>query len=299
MLSQQLVKGGIEFTLKIDSQLDSHEVHTVSALRNEGRRVQDTHDLNQKIHAEDAKASRLTRTHLTIESLEEEASHTKPTNDNTFTFDDTVIIWRKKVEKLSTVAFWDKLHLKEDYKKMWKQARATMIFLGSMSVKRKTRKVLSPLHPPWKAHCKRVNWGDKMKHNFNWGKTGCYLYSANSIYSTVTSHTKAKTFILAYLSQIKFISKHMYSYLWFNGDGLGFDDKSARKDDIMFLFVRHVESAFLDDNIEPAEMALVERCRETNPHYKYTIEMEDGCNSDSDRDDTEIMCSDENEPNNE
>ena len=89
----------------------------VSALRKEGRRVQDTCNLNRRIHAEDEKASRFTRTQLTIQSVKEKASRTKPTNDDTFTFENTVITWCEKVEKLSTVAFWDKLHPKEDYKK--------------------------------------------------------------------------------------------------------------------------------------------------------------------------------------
>ena len=48
-------------------------------------------------------------------------------------------------------------------------------------------------------------------------------------------------------------------------------DKSVKKDDIMFLFVRHVESAFSGDVVQPAEIALVGMCREVDSHYAYVI----------------------------
>ena len=122
-----------------------------------------------------------------------------------------------------------------------------------------------------------------MVKNFNWGESGCLLYSASSIYASITSHNKAKNHIAEYLSQVKGIAKLVHSFLWFDGKGIGsnnsgqstgigFDDPSVKKGDIMFLFVRHVESVFSEDALAPAEIALIDGVREINPHWGYTVE---------------------------
>ena len=87
------------------------------------------------------------------------------------------------------------------------------------------------------------------------------------------------------MGQAKEITKRIYSFLWFDGKGMdsdnknqsyiGFDDLSVKKGDLMFLFVRHVESVFSQDAIAPAEMALVECVREINPHWEYVLKRED------------------------
>ena len=85
------------------------------------------------------------------------AAVTKPTNDATFVFDPIVICWRENVEKMSTVTFWENLQPKEEFKIMWKQARQSMIWIDSVSVKPKLKKVKNKktINP------KRLNWGDK------------------------------------------------------------------------------------------------------------------------------------------
>ena len=92
------------------------------------------------------------------------------------------------------------------------------------------------------------------------------MYAKKSIYSSITSRTRARVFIAAYLSQVKEITKRIYSFIRFNDKG-EFVDKSVKKDDIMFLFVRHVDSAFSGDVVQPAEIALVGVCRAVDPHY--------------------------------
>ena len=49
------------------------------------------------IVGEDAKATRLARSKLTVTQVRQLAMTTKPTNDATFTFDGTVIVWREKI----------------------------------------------------------------------------------------------------------------------------------------------------------------------------------------------------------
>ena len=55
---------------------------------------------------------------------------------------------------------------------------------------------------------------------------------------------------------MKELTKLIYSFIKFDESG-GFEDKSVKKDDINFLFLRYVENAFSGDIIQPAEMALV------------------------------------------
>ena len=63
---------------------------------------------------------------------------------------------------------------------------------------------------------------------------------------------------------------HEDAFIRFNDNG-EFVDKSMKKDDIMFLFVRHVESVFSGDVVQAAEIALVSMCREVDSHYASVI----------------------------
>ena len=69
---------------------------------------------------------------------------------------------------------------------------------------------------------------------------------------------RAKVFISAYASQVKELIKRIYSFVKFDESG-GFEDKSVKKDDINFLFLRYA-----GDIIQPAEMAVVNMCREVD-----------------------------------
>ena len=97
------------------------------------------------------------------------------------------------------------------------------------------------------------------------------MYAKQSIYVSITSHTRAKVFITAYMSQVKELTKLIYSFIKCDDNDV-FEDKSVKKDDINFLFLRYVENAFLGDIIQPAEMALINMCREVDSHFTYTVE---------------------------
>ena len=106
MLSKQLVEGGIKYAEQVMVELVPDEITTVTKVKFEGRRRQDAINLQKRILGEDEKASCLTRTKLTIEGVQVLALATKLTNDATFTFDATVLLWHEKVEKMSTATFW-------------------------------------------------------------------------------------------------------------------------------------------------------------------------------------------------
>ena len=97
------------------------------------------------------------------------------------------------------------------------------------------------------------------------------MYAENAIYSKITSRAQAKIFIGVYLTQAKEIMKMIYSFIWFNEKG-GFIDKVVKKDDIMFLFIRNVESVFSGKVAQPAEARLMSMCREVDQHYHYVLE---------------------------
>ena len=80
-----------------------------------GRGSQDTDNLEKRILGGYKKASRLTRTKLTIDEVRVLALGKKPTNDATFSFNAIVLRLRKKVEKMSTLALWDKINPKEEF----------------------------------------------------------------------------------------------------------------------------------------------------------------------------------------
>ena len=132
---------------------------TVTNVKLVDHRRHDTGNLEKRILGNDEKASRLTRTELTIDGVRALALARNPTNDATFTFNAVVLHWREKVEKMSTVIFWDKLNPKEEFKKTWTQARGAMIWVVSMLLKPKLKKANNN-----KARNPTLlNWGDKRK----------------------------------------------------------------------------------------------------------------------------------------
>ena len=102
-------------------------------------------------------------------------------------------------------------------------------------------------------------------------ETGNQLYAPGSKYRSITSYTKANDFISEYMSMTRRVTKLIYSYIRFNDKGT-FDNMSVQKNNIQFLFVRYVESAFGGEAIEPAENALVNTSRQVDQHYTYTID---------------------------
>ena len=114
--------------------MTAEDIPSITKVYKDGRRKLDTKNLQKQISNEDAKSSRLTRTQLTAEAIQELASNTKPTNDATFTFDAVVILWRENVEEMCKVKFWDKLKPKSDYKQTWKIARRALIHINALSL---------------------------------------------------------------------------------------------------------------------------------------------------------------------
>jgi hypothetical protein len=135
MLCQQLVEKSAEYAERVSLEIDDDDnIPSVKRVAAIGRRKQDKDNLSKQIAAEDAKSSRLTRVQLTLATIQEVASKTKPTNDATFTFDGTVILWRDKVEEMCTVNFWNKLKPKAEFKSVWKMARRAFIHLDAISL---------------------------------------------------------------------------------------------------------------------------------------------------------------------
>ena len=134
MLCHQLIDGSAEYAERVSLELNEQEIPTVTEVKLIGRRKQDKENLEKQIINEDAKASRMTRTPLTIEAVQAVALTTKPTNNATFTFDGIVLLWREKVEQMCKVKFWNELKPKPEYKQTWKIARRAMIWIDALSL---------------------------------------------------------------------------------------------------------------------------------------------------------------------
>lgn len=276
MLCRQVLEGALGYAERVALELDDGDIPTVTEVKLDGRRKQDDENLRERIVGEDAKATRLTRSKLTVAQVRQLATTTKPTNDATFTFDGTVIIWREKIEELCTVSFWDRVCPKKKFRTTWIIARKSFIWMDVLSLK-----PLLPFKKDQLAGAKkereifnkeRWNWGNKHLPRrgpnegvFNLDKR----YEKQCIYSKITSHAQAKIFISQYISQVKEVSKLIHSFIHYNDDG-GFDDLSVKKEDIHFLFVHYREGTIDGDAVEPAELALVSTCRQVDPHYTYT-----------------------------
>ncbi len=297
MLCAQLVEGSREYADEVRSELSEADITTVSEMRDKGQRHQDKENLAIQIVYEDARVSRLTRTRLTNNSVQALARITRPTNDATFTFDGILILWRLKVKEMSKITFWDNITPSPTYKQTWKLARRSLIWIDSLTCKPKTvkkngKKISKRMPLTYKyGEGKRTSWNlDRAawNHNpesmpwtglsstedrmacFNWGPDGRSLYSAGSIYKSIKSKAGVKEFYGDYLRMATRASNLIYSFIK-TKDEEGFDDKSAKKDDILFLFIRYVDGAWDDDVIEPAENALVNTCRQIDKHYTYAV----------------------------
>ncbi|KAL7548072.1 hypothetical protein ACHAWF_011358 [Thalassiosira exigua] len=312
-LGQQLVEGSARFAKMVHEELEPDDVAGVKMIMLAGRRAQDKENLRKEVEYEDEKASRLTRTKLTMETVKELARATKPTNDALFTFDRTLISWREAIADMSKVSFWKEMNMNGNWKNNWVLARKSMIFIKHFSLKAWKGKIArySPRKPGWWGYpppskesrkpLKFVRWQDMGRLHvyenatvFNWGSAGSSLYADGSIFATITSKSKSEAFISEYLAMAKKVSKILYSYVK-AGDKGGFEDKSVIKDDVLFLFIRFVDGALDADKIVPAEEALVRACRGVDKHYKCALgdtdieDSGDGESSDDSDDDEGIL----------
>ena len=276
MMCGQVLERATEYAERVSRELDPDEIPTVTEVKLDGRRKQDSDNLAQRILGEDAKAGRLTRAQLSIAQVQQLATVTRPTNDATFTFDGTTLVWREKVDELCTGAFWDRVHPKKMFRSTWIVARKSFIWMDMLSLK-----PLLPYKTNLPEGSKREretnnkdkwNWGNKKVPRLGPNK-GVFRvderYAAQCIYGKITSHSQAKLFISQYIAQVKEVSKLIYSFIKYNDVG-GFTDLSVKKEDIHFLFVHYQAGAIVGDTVEPAEKALVNTCREVDPHYTYT-----------------------------
>ena len=101
------------------NELTKDEVSTVGGWKLSGCRAQDKENLQKQIMNKDRKSSRLTRKKLDISAWTEIARKTKPTNDATFVFNRTVLLWREKVDEMAKVKFWATLNPKTSFKATW------------------------------------------------------------------------------------------------------------------------------------------------------------------------------------
>ena len=276
MMCGQVLERATEYAERVSRELDADEIPTVTEVKLDGRRKQDSDNLAQRILGEDAKAGRLTRAQLSVAHVQQLATVTKPTNDATFTYDGTVLVWREKVDKLCTSAFWDRVHPKKMFRSTWILARKSLIWMDMLSLKPllpyKTNLPEGSKRERETNNKEKWNWGNKKVPRLGPNK-GVFRvdkrYAAQCIYGKITSHAQAKLFISQYIAQVKEVSKLIYPFIKYNDVG-GFTDLFVKKEDIHFLFVHYQAGAIVGDTVEPAEKALVNTCREVDPHYTYT-----------------------------
>ena len=87
----------------------------------------------------------------------------------------------------------------------------------------------------------------------------------------ITSYNKAKIPIHNYIKATKKITDKIFEYIKSNDEG-GFDDKSVEKSDLLFLFLRPVDSILDEEKFEPVEEALVNTCTYVDIHYTYILQ---------------------------
>jgi len=160
--------------------------------------------------------------------------------------------------------------------------------------KKKSKRVMKLLHRKYEGV------GGKMTC-YNWGDNGSALYAKGSIYDIITSKTRAKELVSSYIATTKKVTSHIYSFLKKEDGSTIIDNKSVKKTDIYFLFVRYVEEAWGGDVIVPAVNAAFNTSRDVDPHFKYTvqddatIEEEDDASVNRDIDGTAAVTIEDNE----
>ena len=318
-LCRQILDGAALFAERRANELTEDEISTVGEWKKSGRRAQDKVNLQKQITNEDRKASRLTRKKLDIIAITAIAMRTKPTNDATFTFNPLVILWREKVDEMCKVKFWATLNPKNNYKPTWRMARACLIHIdanpiakwqkgtphgpvirkrdGTVRVTKRNKKGTN--RQTYESTGTKLNEAGaevQLKWNyFDWGDVGWSLYCKNSIYGGLSSYSRANEHISEYLSVTRKLVKYIYSFIKCGDEG-GFHDKSVKKTDIQFLFVRYKADAFTGDEIVPAELAVCDSItRKVHDHFTYIVDKTNVENNNNNDDDGSMESGDESE----
>jgi len=130
---------------------------------------------------------------------------------------------------------------------------------------------------------------------FDWGDVGWILYRKHSIYGGISSYSRANEHISEYLSATRKLVNYIYSFIKCGDEG-GFHDKSVRKTDIQFLFVRYKANTFTGDEIVPAELAVWNSItRKVHDHFTYIVDKTNVENNNNNDDDGSIESGDESE----
>ena len=288
LLSKLMIDFADEMEDVMAKELSPGDLDTVTHWKNKGRRDQDKKNLSSEIMYENQRSSRLTRRQLTIEWVQTKATVTKPTNDATFEFNATVLFWREKVNTMCSWTFWNNVKPNNEYRKLWQLLRKSFIHIDCILFFETSKKTLAngkskkvmkilPRKYEWHGHIiDPEKWDGQVPNKglacYNWGASGCSLYERGSIYNIITSKTRAGEFAKQYIATAKSLSSYIYSFLRYEDQGKGFSNKSVKKEDLRFLFIRYVEEAWGDDVIEPAVDAAFNTSRYVDPHFKYTLE---------------------------
>jgi len=121
---------------------------------------------------------------------------------------------------------------------------------------------------------------------YNWGDNGCTLYAKGLVYSSIKSKTAAMNFVKDYIATTKKLTTKIYSYLKLPDGGTIIDNKSVKKSDVFFYFVRYVEEAWGGDVIEPAVNVAFNSSKYVDPHFEYTVKRDKDMEDDDDASET-------------
>ena len=98
MVCPQVFEGVLRYAERVALILDNGDIPTVTQVKLDCRRKQVNATIWEQIVGEDAKATRLMRSKLSVAQAHKLATTTKPTNNTTFTFDGTVIFDVRKLK---------------------------------------------------------------------------------------------------------------------------------------------------------------------------------------------------------
>jgi len=218
-LCKEIILGAATFAERRANELTSEKISTVGGCKLTGRRAQDKESLQKQITNKDRKSSRLIRKKLDISALTEIARKTKPTNNATFVFNRTVLLWQEKVDEMAKVKFWATLTSKTSFKATWCMAQKCLIHLDANPI---SKWMKGTPHGPviqkrdgsngvtirnkegvdretYASIGKKLDKDGREVHlqwnYFDWGDVGYNLYKKTPIYRGITSYSKANEFI--------------------------------------------------------------------------------------------------------
>ena len=105
---------------------DDHGIPTVTAIKNKGRRYLDDETFQMEKKAEKKRVSRIRRTKISAEEMEQLAATTTLTNDAMFEIAETQLEVREKIAKMALVKFWDSLVTTIGVQRTYKVAEQSM-----------------------------------------------------------------------------------------------------------------------------------------------------------------------------